>query len=195
MDQQPTYEQLIARKLVDRPVPDMADAIWRRIEAQLDIDMPTDDLGDPPPPGPSGSGTIGWGAGIVLLALLSVLFIYKNKQQTPSSETKSGSPIEQTSKPLEPTIGPPGSTSRGDRTVPLNNSHTLSGQQSGLDSLLPHSLPNNLPLAVDTSKDALPEPLVQAPTITDTPVIKKKRGVSGLKESDYRIVPKKDSTP
>ena len=193
MDQQPTYEQLIAHKLVNRPVPDMADAIWSRIEAQLDIDMPTDDIGDPPPSAPSGPGVIGWGLGIVVLALLSILFIPNNKQKTQTSTTNVPSPVQQILKPSETTIGPPKGFGAGDRNSPFKNVTAAPVQQSSLDSLLPQLVPELLTRPADSIKIGPPEPLVQSPSI-DTALVKKKRGVSGLNDSDYRIVPKKDST-
>ena len=40
MDQRLQYEELIAGKLQQLPVPDMQDQIWERIKFQLDLDMP-----------------------------------------------------------------------------------------------------------------------------------------------------------
>ena len=58
MNERKAYEQTIKGKLEAIPLPDMEDAIWARIETQLDIDMPTDDGGGnaPSPNNPSGFG-------------------------------------------------------------------------------------------------------------------------------------------
>ena len=45
MNNKQAYEITITSKLEALPLPDMEDAIWSRIEAQLDIDLPTDDGG------------------------------------------------------------------------------------------------------------------------------------------------------
>ena len=50
-----TYELTITSKLEALPLPNLEDAIWSRIEAQLDIDLPTDD-GDGGNSGKGGGG-------------------------------------------------------------------------------------------------------------------------------------------
>ena len=52
MNENKTY-QLIAEKLDALPVPDLADLIWAKIEAQLDIDLPPDTGNDDPGPAPA----------------------------------------------------------------------------------------------------------------------------------------------
>ena len=76
MNQKKAYEQIITGKLEALPLPDLADAIWARIETQLDIDMPEGDGG--PGSGPSSGG--GWigGAGLFVFvaALITIFFTF-----------------------------------------------------------------------------------------------------------------------
>src|SRR6476620_1768263 len=84
MNQKLTYEQTITGKLEALPVPDMEAAIWKRIEFQLDIDMPSggdSDATQPPrfpKPGPLMLGAVS----IVFLTALLIYSILTNKEQT-----------------------------------------------------------------------------------------------------------------
>ncbi len=88
MNQKAAYEITIAEKLEQLSVPDMVDAIWARIETQLDLDMPTDDgPANPPDNPPSGSGL--WNrAGLVLFiaALVSILYFTNKKTNTTNND-------------------------------------------------------------------------------------------------------------
>ena len=82
MNQKKAYEQTIAVKLEAIPLPDMADAIWARIENQLDIDMPTDDGGgNSTPDAPSGFGWIGGSVLFVFAVALVSFFIINNNNK------------------------------------------------------------------------------------------------------------------
>ncbi|MGB4776219.1 MAG: hypothetical protein WBP45_13675 [Daejeonella sp.] len=43
MNERTTYEQLIARKLEQLPLPDFSNVIWENLQKQLDADMPVSD--------------------------------------------------------------------------------------------------------------------------------------------------------
>jgi hypothetical protein len=119
MDQRLRYEQLISEKLESLPIPDMADAIWARIEAQLDIDLPTDEGGGTTPDAPSGPGMMGWGLSVVIIALITAFLINKNKPDLKDSNTKlPATQNEQTTPALAPGTGPP----------PPDNSRTFSNR-------------------------------------------------------------------
>jgi len=71
MSQPTTYEQLIAQKLQELPVPDQADAIWATIEHQLNIEMPNG-----PSSGSGGLNNSNWWMGGTLFILLTAIIIY-----------------------------------------------------------------------------------------------------------------------
>ena len=48
MRKKETYEVTLTSKLEALPLPNLEHMIWSRIEAELDIDMPTDDGGEIP---------------------------------------------------------------------------------------------------------------------------------------------------
>ena len=191
MDQRLRYEQLIAGKLESLPLPDMQDAIWARVKAQLDLDLPEDDGGGDAPQSPSGPGIIGWGLSVVLVALITVFFISKNK--TAGKEDSSPTTIVQPANTTLPAESPPGVTdpARGNNS-PKNNAvpqtaagTTDSAQQDLVDiSATPQD-------SVFTKTDVPLITAVQPRQDTSAPV-KKGKGMK-LNEEDYRIVPKKEN--
>jgi hypothetical protein len=118
MEQRAAYEITIAGKLDHLPVPDMADAIWARIERQLDIDLPTNDGGNGPAPSkPSGPGAMGWGLSALLVALVTTFFLLKKEPQTTTPSIQPSAPaIEQTTQPTQNITGSP---------LPADNTKTI----------------------------------------------------------------------
>jgi cytoskeletal protein RodZ len=193
MDQRLSYEQLIAGKLQSIPVPDMADAIWARVEAQLDIDMPTDDGGSAPQSPPSGPGIIGWGLFVFVVVLISLFLLYKNNFknspiQTPSTTNQPlNTPIENTTDPPDQDANDIRRSITADPQTPVDNVNVKQ------DSIAPNPIIVNTPLRVDSISREITQPPVASSLPRDTTVTdKKKKGVSGISEADYRIVPKKD---
>ncbi len=196
MDQRPRYEQLIAGKLESLPLPDMQDAIWARVKARLDIDLPSDDDGggDGPAPKP-GPGIIGWGLSVVLIAFLSFYFLKKDPQNNilPASTPTNSNPF--TSSPAQGE-GPPGTVPAQNRDNP---SVTVPIQPGNEDTVLMSAPPGQASVgAVSNDTIAISQPgndlagLANVPELKNDSVIpKKKKGVS-LKDEDYRIVPKKE---
>lgn len=196
MNQKTTYEITITEKLEQLKAPQLVDSIWARIEAQLDLELPTDD-GPPNPPASPLTGPGKWiGGGI--LALLLFLFFFQNKEQTPASVNE---PLIET-----PTINngtgqpkqPPGNSTIAN---PQNNASSsnsgdplLTVPDSGNTTSVPNFVPQpdssaGTPLLLNVPKQQLPPPKTNGPDST-----KKRRGVQGITNDDYRIVPKKDST-
>ena len=192
MDQQPSYENLVAKKLESLTIPDMADAIWASIEAQLDLDMPTDDGGsnDPGPSSPRGSGIIGWGLSVVIVALVTAFLIFKNKPKTKPSTQNTPAPIEQINQPSQQTNSPPRSNAPGIKTARPPSAAASENTAVKVDTLVPQTQATIARNQADSVKAAPPQPVVIAPAIKDTTPPKKKRGVSGVTDDDYRIVPK-----
>ncbi len=195
MSNRQQYEQTIAGKLDALPLPDMADAIWARIEAKLDAELPPENgPGRQTPNFPAGGFFIG-GLSIILLTVLYLLFKPAPNQQQPqitipvnnTTTVQPAQPQKQNSPPGNNTIvtAPAGNNAAGVATLPA--------------VLKDSTFTSNLPPALlpDTTTQILKQPLVavKTPPKKDTlPPAKKGRGVSGISDDDYRIVPKKDSS-
>ena len=197
MNEKTAYEQLIAAKLQALPLPDMADAIWARIEAQLDVDMPPDNNpgGGNAPNFPTGG--IAWGGiSLIVVAVLYLFFSQTKKTDIPQNLPASTTPV--TTQPVTtPANSPPSinmpvnATPAGTSTGPATNGLPT----PLLDSNTTTSVAQ--PLFTDSTvlQEAAPPPTAIAPAKTDTvATVKKGRGVSGITDNDYRIVPKKDSS-
>lgn len=199
MNLKTAYEEIITGKLDALPVPDMADAIWKRIEAQLDLDMPTDEgPGTPPAPKPRG-WVPGKGFIVFVAAVITSFLIYFNQQKSkknplPVSIQDSGNirPL-----PASPVIQEP------DRSTEVkNNSSPIRSSDNTTKEAGP--IPAPLPAAIDSSRIIDSAGSVQLPKLNNSVIptqvqkdsipVKKGRGVQGISEGDYRIVPKRDSS-
>jgi hypothetical protein len=197
MDQKAAYEITITEKLEQLSVPDMVDAIWARIETQLDIDMPTDD-GPANPPGSSPSGSGLWNiAGLALFIAALVAVIYFTNKKPNNTIDDAGSSNTGT------IISAPGNTN--DKPPP---SPTLSPQQQ--QTLPDQNLFRPSPLVADSAADQQTAPadrpvinnIIDSAAIIAPPVVnkpdstqKKGRGVKGISDNDYRVTPAgKDSS-
>lgn len=205
MNNSPIYEQLIAQKLHQLPVPDMADAIWANIKTQLDNDMPTDDNNNPPPPSTPNSPRRYLKRGIpwitAIIAFVAIIVINRQHKQ----DKKFSTPIipatkEQTSLPAK-TNKPDNPNDKSNKTFnqagnAVPNIIVDSGQITPPQTAFPPIVVNN---GVDSSLNHVANPK-QLPLVANPPVLKndttpvrKKRGVQGITDNDYKIVtpPKK----
>lgn len=201
MNQKTTYEQLITEKLEGMPVPDMADAIWARIENQLDIDMPTDDGGtDPEPRNPSGGGWVG-GTGLFVFVVALVTIFFINKNQRKRAQTKPPVQIEQKANNVQL-----GDTLQKapDRSMPFESSRPQAAAPGIPVGITPTASDNAVnkdttalyPPMVTTVDQKTPDTVRNVVTVTPPPVSKqdsvkpkRTRGVPGITNDDYRIVP------
>jgi hypothetical protein len=199
MNQRAQQEILIAEKLEQLSIPDMVDAIWSRIENQLDIDLPTDE-GPGGPDAPSQPGKGAWvkpGIFLFVTAFFITIYFIINKKDKSSNSL----PAE-TEKPLlispdQPEKGPPGiydklnqkylQTDQNGQLIPFTDSGAadLSVTPENINSdSVPQPVPDNNPVILMPPADLV---------IPDT-VKKKSRGVKGINPGDYKVVPsKKDS--
>jgi hypothetical protein len=203
MEQRPTYEVLIAGKLDQLPVPDMADAIWSRIERQLDIDLPTNDGGTGPAPStPSGPGAMGWGLSVLLVTLVTAFLLLKKEPKSRTPATQVSSPvIEQTTAPEQNSTGPPQPADRTRIAVPntirpempqAKNAETTPADSLTQQPVVSTAAPIKI---LDTLSTTTTPPLVTTPAKDSVQTGRKKRGVQGITPDDYRIVPaQKDSS-
>jgi hypothetical protein len=195
------YEQTIATKLDALPLPDMADVIWADIAAQLDVDLPGGD--DAPPPGnpPTGGGTT-WATGIKLAigaAGIALVAYWLTQLQNPSLQSSPAQsiPAEQkvivddTAQPVQPVTNNPNAISPVKNQPPTNDNIQLDN-------------PAPLPMMADSLRlqpvDVAPIKMDSTTAPANTPPLvlpppgKKKRGTQGIKDSDYKLVPGKDTT-
>jgi hypothetical protein len=202
MNQKATYELTITEKLEQLTAPDMVDAIWARIEAQLDIDLPTDDGSNNPPPAPTSGPTKWINRGFIIAAVAIVLiYFFNNRKQTiPSVDqptinaplttpNNNDNPVRNNSPGTTTTIAPANNT-----TVPANSS---TGLPVDSNSIAPVTLPVQQPDSNKVITNAAPvftPPVVTPPKNNAPDSTKKGRGVKGITYADYKIVPKKDSS-
>ncbi len=198
MNQRTTYELTIAEKLQQVSIPDMREAIWSRIEDQLDIDMPEDD-----PNGPDSPDTWNWkiftrkfGMFAAVVAVVTTVFLM-NKKSTESSLPKTKTP-----ETVSPQLSTPGTdkTKPPGQTVIHNNSPLINNADTGIsvvvnDSVFNDPVVNLPPPVIDTTpKTVIPDNTKIAVIPQDT-TKKKSKGFKGITENDYRINLKKDSIP
>jgi hypothetical protein len=191
MSEKKAYEQIISSKLDSLPPPDMAGAIWSRIEAQLDIDLPTD--GDNNDPGPGKNSPSGWigGAGMILFvaAFISIFLMTKNKQ-TKAPVTQPVENVQNTSPgitrdSISKNTRPGQSLKTETVTVPKITSTNNDTNTFSEEPILATPYVNS-----DTLQATGFAPSLQQPMDTILPK-KRQRGVTGLNDDDYRIVPVK----
>lgn len=192
------YETIIADKLEHIAVPDMADAIWVRIKNQLDIDMPPGD--DPSPtPGsnPPPSKPSRYISPVIVTAVILCLFYFSNKnKQQPHIP-----PVATPSNSIQISIPQPDHPS-SPRAKPQPQRKPVVSQQDSLPpgSLIPSqdNTTSVLPVmphadSIITLPPAEKSTLINAPFLipaSDSVPVKKPKGVRGISDKDYKIVPR-----
>jgi hypothetical protein len=206
MNQKATYEITITEKLGQLPLPDLRDAIWSRIEAQLDSDMPTDDNNDP---GPSNNGgPTSWrglkifGSFIAIVAVITIFLTNKNNTPLPGAgnapaPTSNGTMINKDNTGISPpplqrggasSAMPPGTFPSEEIYTPVTGSDSAFSQPPFTISPVVQDTPVTTVFNPPSKQETGPPPR------QDT-VQKKPRGVKGITDNDYRINLKKDSVP
>ncbi|MDR6568734.1 hypothetical protein [Chitinophaga ginsengisegetis] len=186
------YEQLIATKLNQVPVPDMADSIWTSIEMQLDAVTEVPDKKTTPKF--KGKGWYGFAGLTVAVTALWWYSSYTNHTQkivTPqkdSSVTEMPSPaknipiwIDSPEKKIIPVMPAPVKTD----SISLEETP---GNHTNMDSVAERIFPL---IKLDSSSHNNANPLVDS--ISIPPPIKKARGVKGISSDDYKISAEKDA--
>jgi hypothetical protein len=96
----PTYEQWISDRQDDIEIPDMSDAIWGRVEAMLDVEMPVNDPPATSPHKPFFNNPAVWITGAGITAIIIVLFILLKSPRTEPSTP--GNTPQQTEPAVKP---------------------------------------------------------------------------------------------
>lgn len=198
MDKRLQYEQLIGSKLESLPIPDMQDMIWSRIEAQLDIDMPSDGDGgvnNTPQTPPIFSGPILFGLSVGIIAIATLFIIYKNQNQ--NKETNTNTPfIERTIQKSseKPKDFPLSDIEKAKKKSPLEIIESGT-EQPIAEPYLYKDYGNPVKLLVDSANEikenSISNKIITSSNKLDTISAKKKgKGVTEIKDSDYKIIPK-----
>jgi hypothetical protein len=201
------YEQKIADKFSHAAIPDMADEIWANIDAELGSDTPGDDGGgnNPVSSSPSGTGlATGFKFLIVAVVTIAVLFIVRKRN---------ANKVKKKDIPVAPAIE---KNITKDSTVVVDSfsetpaksgnkeAKTITAKPIVKDSLTKQVMPFNPSLVKDRQDSiaTLPPVIIPPennPTILkrdEQPIVpvKKGKGAKGIKDADYKIIPKrKDS--
>lgn len=191
MNNKATYELILTDKLDGLPIPDMADAIWNRIEHRLDLDMPEGDGGSGGDTGPFGGSPASWiGFGFTMFVVAFLAIYLNRKEQSPDTfipvkSTNISNSNPDTNNNAAPFIANP---------PPASSQPTITNNDQPPDTASMTQQPVVFPGLADTT--------ASAPVLTNAPPpkadsanlpAKKPRGVSGISDADYRIVPKRDS--
>lgn len=205
------YEKLIAAKLDQVPVPDMADSIWASIALQLDAvadtpddhssedtqtpdDQPVNNTPDSIAAKKSFVKNLnkGWYAFAGAAAAATALWWYTSHQSPIPEKTAPEKNIPETYVPAPPDssfITPPVEK----KPAPVykkKDSVSLIEATPPVDSITRQVLPP------PAESPAAPPPLFvpPAPDSVSAPPVRKPRGVKGITEDDYRISVQKDSS-
>jgi hypothetical protein len=184
----PTYELLIAEKLEGIVIPDMADAIWCRIEAALDVEMPVND----PPATPGKSfykDPAVWISAGVIAIIIALFLLFRSWNVAPPPERdlpqriepaiQPDSVINQDRKPPDRQKPVPGKNTR-----PVRNDQVVDSAATGrqvkerTDTLL-----KTQPAVLAPPSIKVPPPGIINPPIELKP---KKYGVD-VSDSDYKF--------
>jgi hypothetical protein len=202
-----TYEEIITEKLEQAlPIPDMADAIWARIEMQLDATPDADGDASPSVESIPAKAIMGKTLAIVIGGILTliVLFILLKKNAKKREKTKEPPPVQQTIK-VNPGISSPDTASNTGSlikpaAIPDNPVKPGTISNSDATPFLKKDSTFNQPLQniqKDSTQSAIIPRTVTMPSdsgIIVAPPYKKPRGVPGISNDDYKILGgKKDS--
>lgn len=178
MNKTTPYEDLMAAKLDQIPVPDMSDSIWASIEMQLD-EIPAT------PEDKSSGGKTGnaWYGVATLIAVVTLCwFFYDNKKPVPQKEVIPPTEIIQTPKDSPVLI----------QKMPKQLPPVIIMDTVMSITPMPEEKEEKteVPVMVDTIA-AVQEKIDSVQV--NPPVQKKPKGVKGITSDDYRLSVKKDS--
>jgi len=200
------YEQLIAEKLDQVPVPDMADSVWSSIGMQLDAGAAADqgdsapdqgneapDQGDGAPGRKSGSGFKGWHGFLGAVVIVATVWWYYNHtavntmRQVAPPATKTPAPVADTMNSIKKKDVPAApAIVKKDTAVLQPPPATIASPDTATRQILP-------PVRVDSAslyKDWVPVPFFDSLSVK--PPGRKPRGVKGITSDDYKISAGKD---
>ncbi len=201
MNQKTTYEITIAEKLGQLHVPDLREAIWSRIEDQLDMDMPGDDTPNDPPTSPKSSNWISitkrFGTFAAIVAIATIFFINQKQPSATNQQNNIPASIQNITPANDQTESPPGTSKKSDNKITNSNANESSPINMS-DSVVNTTLITDPVVINDTTPPknvAPPITRLADPVKQDTIPKKKSKGFKGITDDDYKISLKKDSVP
>ncbi|HEY8969634.1 MAG TPA: hypothetical protein VIM64_11085 [Puia sp.] len=194
------YEQLIAAKLDQIPVPDMADSVWSSIGMQLDAGADAadqedgaPDQGDGAPDRRSGSGFKGWHGFLGAVVIVATVWWYyshtamNTMRQVAPPVIKAPAPVADTMNSIKKKNVPAAPAIVKKDTAVL---HPPPATIASPDTVTRQILP---PVRVDSPSlhnDWVPFPFFDSLSVK--PPGRKPRGVKGITSDDYKISAGKD---
>jgi hypothetical protein len=183
----PAYEQLIVERLDGIAIPDMADAIWGRIEAALDVEMPVNDT--PAAPGKSFfKNPAVWMISAGIIGIIIALFILtKNRRIVPPLPGDFRQHTKPTIKPdtiRKQDFKPPDSP----KHIPDKNTSTTHAVDTAAHSAFTNEQADSLLKPSPVIKRP-PDIKIPPPGMMDPPIDLKQRRKYGVEisDSDYRF--------
>lgn len=193
------YENLIAAKLDQIPVPDMADSIWNSIEMQLDADVVDETPDKKTSPKNTGKGWYGF-IGAIVVATSLWWYFHDSSNVPPQTTPQKTIPATEKIAPVtdSQSIIHYKTTEKPIPIVPVNT-------QKDTISLY-HLLPPDIPVDSAMIQKEIPTPADSSffhnekspvrvlDSISTFPVRKKYKGVKGITNEDYKLSVNPDST-
>ena len=139
MNERQPYEQLIADKLQQLPVPD-ADASWRQMKRLLDNNQsPGGGGGGGKRFRPGGGGGRWWSAGIIAAAVITGIWVYMETRPSPQQEMASGKQAAAANATVANKDAPAKNSASGTTTFNNNSTSKTTDQTSTLPASIPPS--------------------------------------------------------
>jgi hypothetical protein len=209
MNQRTTYEEWIAGKLEQIPVPDMADAIWARIEQQLNLDMPQQDAG-----GGNGGGKLPgfstpgqWFLTALVAALIGMYLLKPSKPSTHIPAPDQHSSVPTTTHDSIAATAESTAVIRSKADIPIDSPPPEPSHETTGNATVNPPLEKEPIQEIKQPQEAVQQPLMNTvpnagnqPGVTGKPntvnslvdtTVKKSRGVKGIGNGDYKITPVK----
>jgi hypothetical protein len=202
LNQLTSYEILIAEKVAQAPVVDLADSIWASIDQQLTADPGGNDQPSSSKPAQPGTGLYFYIIAAAIIIIVSIILYNKSKNNVPQKNNNSLPPVpEQIMPPLNEIVDS-GRVSNEQKNKFIFPVKPLRQPDSSFNMppllLTPDSVFNLPPPVILDSFTNKKLPVLTVPDSSSSntnPSPKKPRGVKGLTDDDYKIISgKKDST-
>lgn len=190
MNNQMTYEITIKKKLENIPVPDLSEMIWARIENELDADTGDGTDNNPPSPSSPAGGIMLGGTALLFIIALMIYFLNNKPNYIPQiDKVQTTLPVQNN----QPNLPPANVNVQSTITSTNKKQENVAGTQKPLEIPVTSqtTINDSMPVTDIVRGNEIPLPL---PKTMDTIPPKKTRGVSGITNDDYKIVPKKDSS-
>ena len=189
MNNQMTYEITIKKKLENIPVPDLSEMIWARIENELDADPGDGTDNNPPSPSSPAGGIMLGGTALLFIIALIIYFLNKPNNTPQIDKVQTTIPVQNN----HPNLPPASVNVLPTITSTNKKQENVAGTQEPLENPVTSqtTINDSMPMPDVVRGNEIPLTL---PKTMDTIPPKKTRGVSGITNDDYKIVPKKDSS-